>query len=221
VVIICTAIRNVNTLPSHVERRDCYPVQCWRITSYYVYLNDVRHMRLSAGLAHLSPQGYRQLGAGCLGLKLQTDRSWSPSYWNVRWQQRNHSFRWSVFLQLQSWLWVGMFCKRTIFCASYMCKHVLISLIIVTMKVWTVAVTSPQLVHITVVIFYWFTDPTIPTHIFPHTVDRNRFESIWQVYRFSENSQQTQDSEWLFKIWPVYEYFVQKVRSVYSPKQEL
>jgi len=25
----------------------------------------------------------------------------------------------------------------------------------------------------------------------------------------------------LFKIWPVYEYFVQKFRSVYSPKQEL
>jgi hypothetical protein len=100
-------------------------------------------------------------------------------------------------------------------------KHVLISLIIVTMKVRTVTVTSPQLVHITVVISYWFTDPTISTHIFPHTLSRNRFESIWQVCRYSENSQQTQDSEWLFKIWPVYEYFVQKFRSVYSPKQEL
>ena len=32
-------------------------------------------MRLSAGLANLSLQGYLQLDAGCLGLKLQTDRS--------------------------------------------------------------------------------------------------------------------------------------------------
>jgi len=54
----------------------------------------------------------------------------------------------SVFLQLQSWLCVGMFCKRTIFCVSYMWIHVLMSLIIVIMKVWTITVTSPQLVHI-------------------------------------------------------------------------
>jgi len=29
------------------------------------------------------------------------------------------------------------------------------------------------------------------------------------------------DSGWLFKIWPVYEYFIHTFRSVYSPKQEL
>jgi len=59
-----------------------------------------------------------------------------------------HSDTLSVFLQLQSWLCVEMFCKRKIFCVSYMRMHVLMSLIIVTMKVWTVTVTSPQLVHI-------------------------------------------------------------------------
>jgi hypothetical protein len=53
-----------------------------------------------------------------------------------------------VFLQLQSWLCIGMFCKRTIFCVSYMWIHILMRLIIVTLKVWTVTVTSPQLVHI-------------------------------------------------------------------------
>jgi len=68
---------------------------------------------------------------------------------------------------------------------------------------------------------YWSTDPTISTPIFPPTMSRNRFESIWQAWDFSDNSQQTQDSGRLFKIWPVYEYFVQKFRSVYSPKQEL
>jgi len=30
-----------------------------------------------------------------------------------------------------------------------------------------------------------------------------------------------QDLGRLFKMWPMYEYFVQKFRSVYSPKQEL
>jgi len=67
---------------------------------------------------------------------------------------------------------------------------------------------------------YWSTDPTIYTPIFPRTMSTNRLESIWQAWHFSDNSQQTQDSGRLFKIWPVYEYFVQKFRSVYSPKQE-
>ena len=44
---------NINTLPSgHVETRDCY------------------HIHLSAGLVHFLLQGYWQLNAGCLGLKL-------------------------------------------------------------------------------------------------------------------------------------------------------
>ena len=68
---------------------------------------------------------------------------------------------------------------------------------------------------------YWSTDPTISTPIFLHTKNRNNFESTWQAWHFSDNSQQTQDSGQLFKIWPVYEYCVQKFRAVYSPKQEL
>jgi len=68
---------------------------------------------------------------------------------------------------------------------------------------------------------HWSTDPTISTPTFPHTMSRNCFESIWQAWHFSDSRQQTQDSERLFKIWPVYEYCVQKFRSVYSPKQEL
>ena len=62
---------------------------------------------------------------------------------------------------------------------------------------------------------YWFTDSTISTLIFPHTMGRKRFESIWQAWHFSDNSQ---DLGQLFKFWPRYEYFVQKFRSVYSPK---
>ena len=52
-------------------------------------------------------------------------------------------------------------------------------------------------------------------------MSKNLLESIWQAWHFSDNSQQTQDSGWLFKVWPLYEYFLQKFRSVYSPKQEL
>jgi hypothetical protein len=52
-------------------------------------------------------------------------------------------------------------------------------------------------------------------------MSRSHFESIYQAWHFSDNSQQTQESGWLFKIWPVYEYFVKKFMSVYSPKQEL
>jgi hypothetical protein len=68
---------------------------------------------------------------------------------------------------------------------------------------------------------YWSTDPTISTHIFSQTMSRNRLESIWQAWNFSDNSQQTKDSGCLFKIFPVYEYFVQKFRSVYKPKHKL
>jgi len=52
----------------------------------------------------------------------------------------------------------------------------------------------------------WSNDPTISKPIFPHTVIRSHFESIWQAWHFSDNSQQTHDSG------PVYEYFVQKFR---------
>jgi len=52
-------------------------------------------------------------------------------------------------------------------------------------------------------------------------MSRNHFESIWQAWRFSDNSRKTKVSGWLFKIWPVYENFIQKFRSIYSPKQEL
>jgi hypothetical protein len=96
-----------------------------------------------------SLQGYQQLDAGCLGVKLRINRLVRPPIFRtIRLQQRDHSFRYSVFLQLQLWLCIGIFCKRTISCVSYMRIHILMSLVIVTLKVWTVTVTSPQLVHI-------------------------------------------------------------------------
>jgi len=58
-----------------------------------------------------------------------------------------HSDTLSVSLQLQSLLCVGVFCKRMIFCESYMGIELLMSLIIVTMKVGTLTMTS-SLVHV-------------------------------------------------------------------------
>jgi hypothetical protein len=44
----------LNTLTSgHVERRDCSPMRCWRVTHSYVFLHDALHMRLSADVIHL------------------------------------------------------------------------------------------------------------------------------------------------------------------------
>jgi len=59
---------------------------------------------------------------------------------------------------------------------SYMWIHVLMSLIIVIMKVWTVM--SPQPVHITIAIFYWSTDPTVSTPIFSHSYQHNFYNSV-------------------------------------------
>jgi hypothetical protein len=72
---------HLNTLPSgHAKMRDCSPMCCWRVTHFYVFLHDVLYMRLSAGLAHLLLQGYQQLDAGCLGLKLQINRTFMTTY---------------------------------------------------------------------------------------------------------------------------------------------
>ena len=81
----------------------------------------------------------------------QTVCSWPPFVRIIFMQQRDHSFRYTLFVfcnffQLQSGLCIGVFWEKTIFCVCYMRIHILMSLIIVTMKFWTV--TSPQLVYV-------------------------------------------------------------------------
>ena len=56
-----------------------------------VFLHDVLNMHLSAALAHLLHQGYRQLDAGCQGLKLQTNGPFlNPIFRIIRLRQRDH-----------------------------------------------------------------------------------------------------------------------------------
>jgi len=64
-----------NTLLSaHAEMRDCSSMRCWRAPHFCVFLHDVQHAHFRAGLTRWSLQGYHQLHAGCLDLKLQADR---------------------------------------------------------------------------------------------------------------------------------------------------
>ena len=145
-----------NTLPScHVDRLDCYSMHRWQVTYFDVFYHDVLHLRLSAGLAHLSLKGYWQLDCR-MGVSRVTKKQSAPDPLHLESLDSNkettHSDTLSVFLPnflpLQSWLCVRGSWKRTIFCVSYMQIHVLMSLIIVTMKFLTVTVTSPQLFHV-------------------------------------------------------------------------
>jgi hypothetical protein len=115
----------------------------WWVTSLHFLTQCPAHVSVSWS----SLVKYRQLDAGCLCLRLQTDRSWTPIFRNMTARKRPFNQIPRVFLQLQTWLCVAMFCKEMIFNVSYMWIDVLMLLIIVAMKVWTVTVTSP-LVHI-------------------------------------------------------------------------
>jgi hypothetical protein len=86
-------------LSGHEETRDCSPMRCWWVTSFFVFLRNVLHMCLSGGLALLSLQGYRQPNAGCwVSSNKQTVGSWPLIFRTRRLQKRDHSFRYSVFL---------------------------------------------------------------------------------------------------------------------------
>jgi hypothetical protein len=79
-------------------------------------------------------------------------------------------------------------------------------LVIVNLKFWKVTVTSPQLFHVN------------SRHLVPCA------EAVLILFGkpgICSNSQQTQDARRLFQMRPVYEYFLHKYRSLYSPKQEL
>jgi hypothetical protein len=134
-----------------VERHDCSPMRCWQVTSFYVFLHDVIHMHFCQ-LAWLT-YPFKVIDSLVQDIWVssykETDQSWPPIFRTTDCNTlTTHSDILSVFLQLQSWHCVGIFCNRAIVCVCYMLIQVLMSLIIVTMKVWTVTVMSSQLVHI-------------------------------------------------------------------------
>jgi hypothetical protein len=126
-------------------------MHCWWVTSFNIFIHDVLHMHLSAGLTHLLIHGHQQLDAGCLGLKLQTNRPvLTPYFYNHKTATKRPLIQILYLFSLSSnhGFCMGMFCKGSIFCVSYMQIHFLTSLITVTMKVWTVTAMSPQPVHV-------------------------------------------------------------------------
>jgi hypothetical protein len=74
-------------------------------------------MHFSAVLSHLSHKGYQQLEAGCLGLKLQTDRPLDPTLLKPFNQNKVitdsdiHSIFFHNFFQYKSWLWLAALWK--------------------------------------------------------------------------------------------------------------
>ena len=154
---------------------DCYPMRCWRVTHFCVFLT--RHpahafVSWSGSLfaSRLSTAWCRMFGPQVTNKQTGDDPLFlEPLNGN---KGTTHSDTVSVFLQLHSWLCVGMFCKRAIFCVSNMQIHILMSLIIVTMKVWTVTVTSPQLIKLRS-----STGPLTP--LFPHPFFLTSIETVF------------------------------------------
>jgi hypothetical protein len=109
-----------------------------------------------------------------------------------------HSDTPPVFLQLQSWLCGGMFCKRTIFCVSYMWIDILVSPIIVTMKVWAVTVTSQQLVHVNIcclLLVHW------PHNFHTHFSSHLSKQCLWHCEISSDFARQKRESLRHYESW--------------------
>jgi len=66
---------------------------------------------------------------------------------------------------------------------------------------------------------YWSTDSTIETPIFSKVMSRNRFRQISSALHFANNTNITNNSDRLFKILPIINYFVPKFINIYKPQQ--
>jgi hypothetical protein len=125
--IPCVVDRSCLSMFSYTTSYMCVCQLVWLIYHFKV---------INSLMQDVEPQvTYKQTGRNCL-------------FRTIRLQHTDHSFRYSVFLQLQSQHCARMFCKRTIFCVSYRQIHFLRSVIIGTKKVWTVTVMSPQLFRV-------------------------------------------------------------------------
>ena len=147
-------LANLSTLAlltlCHQAMQKCYPMRCWRVTHLYIFLHDVLHI-----ICQMIWLNYRfkvihsLLQDAWVSCYKQTEQSRPPIFRTIWLQQRDHSFRYSLcFPSVAIIVLRRNVLQGTTFCVSYMRIHILMSLIIVTMKVWTVTVMPPQLVHI-------------------------------------------------------------------------
>jgi hypothetical protein len=168
-----------------------------------IFMGDVVHLRVWAGLSHISRQGYRQIAAGWLGLTLQTYRllptPHSSNHTTAAKRLRNEIR--SAFSFVSSVGYNHGFeserNERPRYFVWVICGHMF--LMIVNPKFWKVTVTSPQLVHVN-------SHKLVP---WLQTV----LISFGKPGIFSDNCKQIQDAGKLFQMRPVYEYFLHKYRS--------
>lgn len=52
-------------------------------------------------------------------------------------------------------------------------------------------------------------------------MSRDRFRQIWKPWHFNNNQDITDESDRLFKVRPVLNYFVEKFNNIYKPKQQV
>lgn len=68
---------------------------------------------------------------------------------------------------------------------------------------------------------YWSVDPYFVTPIFSKLMTRNRFDQITRYLHFSDNTKINENCDRLYKIEPVYNYLLEKFKTVYTPHQNL
>lgn len=68
---------------------------------------------------------------------------------------------------------------------------------------------------------YWSTDVFTSTPFFSKSMSRDRFRQIWKAWHFNNNEDISDDSDRLFKVRPILNYFVEKFNNIYKPKQQV
>ena len=70
---------------------------------------------------------------------------------------------------------------------------------------------------------YWSTDPFLDTPIFRKRMSRNtsRFEQIWWCLHFNNNELLQQSTNRLFKIQPLFDFFLERFQTIHKPNQQL
>lgn len=65
--------------------------------------------------------------------------------------------------------------------------------------------------------YYWSTNPLLKGSILNSVMPRNRYQSILQFLQFADNSQfytNNPNRDQLYKVWPIFDYLVNKFKNV-------
>lgn len=95
------------------------------------------------------------------------------------------------------------------------------NLTVTELKKWFALVIIMGLVRKCIINDYWSSNPLIETPIFSKTMSRNRFRQILSFLHFSDNTTIPETADRLFKIQKIIDYFMNKFKDNYKPKQNL